>query len=70
MTKSKQWKEKVVKECPLGMGEIMTKEDRNGKLQKEKMMGCTLMTKKDKELGLGLKKGVGLFTDHDKEGLM
>ena len=73
-TKGKEWHEKDIKEKPLfKVKGFITEKDRNGELQKRLMMGSKpLLNEKDKREGVWEQKDrkAGLFTAHDKEGLM
>ncbi len=66
--KSKPWKEKVVKEKPLNMGDLMGKnpEGLTGSMKEG------LITRKEAKEGLITRKEVkeGLLTKKDREGLM
>jgi len=68
--KSKPWKEKNIKEKPLGMGSIMTPKDAKEGLTGSMKEG--LITRKEAKEGLITRKEVkeGLLTKKDKEGLL
>jgi hypothetical protein len=49
--------------------ELFTDKDRAGLAEKQGIEMGSLLSNEDKQNGLGLHKGEGLFTKKDKEGL-